>query len=136
MSQGGEYYTAKYAAADGAILWEKRRPRVVVSWAGFLPALVAVDVSGNVLVAMPALHQDGISDSYIAKYAEQNGALLWQNRFDSPSDYDWLNSLAVDGGGNVFVAGVSEGNNDSRDYYAVTVAQANTTAATTPSGGH
>ena len=44
-----DYYTAKYAAADGALLWEKRYNGPANGVRQCQPA-VAVDGSGNVVV--------------------------------------------------------------------------------------
>jgi hypothetical protein len=103
----GEYYTAKYGAADGATLWEVRRPKGFFSYNNNLPAQLAVDGRGDVVVSMPGLvHPDG-TGAYISKFAGGSGALLWQKRYDSEG-YDWLNSLAVDANGNVFAGGRSD----------------------------
>ena len=61
-------YTAKYAAADGALLWEKR-------YSGYARA-VAVDSSGNVVLAGSSFGIDSHEDFYTAKHAAADGALL------------------------------------------------------------
>ena len=94
-----DYYTAKYAAADGTLLWEQRyngpardeahpvagdaRGNVVVLWERshdgpfglYQHSAVAVDCNGTVIVA-----GDSLDDCYTAKYAAADGALLWEQR--------------------------------------------------------
>ena len=114
-----DFYTAKYAAADGALLWEKRYngPANGQDDAG----AVAVDGSGNVVVT-------GISDGdyYTAKYAAADGALLWEQRYNSPANRgDYPHAVMVDGGGNVVVTGTSFGSTSGPDYYTAKYAAAN-----------
>jgi hypothetical protein len=98
------YYTAKYAAADGALLWEKRYNSPGNS---YYARALAVDSSGNVVVA-------GFSagDFYTVKYAGADGALLWEKHRSVPfhSYYDGVSALALDGNGNVVITGSSGGN--------------------------
>ena len=110
----GDYYTAKYAAADGALLWERRYDGP--AHGADIPWAVAVDGSGNVVVTGASqIGNDGIgfdysypSDFYTAKYAAADGALLWEKRYDGPTNsHDFASSVAVDAGGNVVVTGTS-----------------------------
>ncbi len=116
-------YTAKYAAADGALLWEKRGPR-----GGGFDAVV-VDGSGNVAVTGRTPGAGGLSDYYTAKYAAADGTLLWEQRYDGPAnDYDYPKSIAVDGSGNVVVTGnSSRGVGGLYDYYTAKYAAADGT---------
>ena len=98
-----DYYTAKYAAADGALLWEKRSAAAPnISGANGAYDL-ALDTNGNVVVT-------GLSaaDCYTAKYAAVDGTLLWDKRYHGPGDFSYGNAVAVDGSGNVVVTGLSE----------------------------
>jgi hypothetical protein len=113
-----DYYTAKYAAADGALLWEKRYngPGNDDDWAQAL----AVDASGNVVVT-------GYSDwdYYTAKYAAADGALLWEKRYNGPANsIDSASAVAVDGSGNVVVSGYSGDDGYYSDYYPAKYAAA------------
>ncbi len=75
-----DYYTAKYAAADGALLWEKRyNGPANGSDAAYS---VAADSAGNVVVTGQSA--DNGSDFYTAKYADDDGHLLWEARYDGP----------------------------------------------------
>src|ERR1051325_1628910 len=80
-SDGG-YYTAKYAAADGALLWEQRYNGPSIAYA------VAVDGSGNVVVTGILASINGVWDYYTVKYAATNGALLWERHYDGPEHGD------------------------------------------------
>ena len=92
-------YTAKYAALDGALVWEKRY-NGPANTADF-PSTVAVDGSGNVVVT---------GSPSTVKYAAADGALLWEKRYDDGSGTPHV--VAVDGSGNVVVTGRS-----ASDYY-------------------
>jgi hypothetical protein len=79
-----DYYTAKYAAADGVLLWEKR-----YDGPGNLddfPAALAVDGRGNVLVTGSSWGTSSYLDYYTAKYAAADGALLWEKRYNGPAN--------------------------------------------------
>jgi outer membrane protein assembly factor BamB len=118
-SSGGQdcddyYYTAKYAAADGALLWERGYGGPGNNDAN----AVAVDGSGNVVVTGRSYRVGSSYDYYTAKYAAANGALLWEQRYNGPAnDYDVAVAVAVDGSGNVAVTGHSIGGGSSYDYY-------------------
>jgi uncharacterized delta-60 repeat protein len=115
-ANGGDYYTAKYAAADGTLLWEQ-------SYNGpgnYLDVAqsVAVDRSGNVVVTGYSYGIRGNRDYYTANYAAVDGKLLWEKRYDGPGNSDdEARSVAVDGSGNVFVTGFSYNTNQNVDYY-------------------
>lgn len=109
----GHFYTAKYAAADGAMIWEKAR----ASAYGYLSA-VAVDAHGNVIVT-GASGGDGSLDYYTAKYEAASGALMWEKQFDGPlRGQDVATAVSVDAEGNIVVTGRSQkGVNDQFFYY-------------------
>src|SRR5262249_35837162 len=100
-----DYYTAKYAGADGALLWERRYNGPAN---GYDQAnAVALDGRGNVVVT--GYSDNGTNyDYYTAKYAAVDGALLWEKRYNGPANRDDLaNAVVIDGSGNVVVAGTS-----------------------------
>ena len=113
---GNDYYTAKYAATDGALLWEKRYdgPANVDDY----PTALAVDSSGNVVVTGISNGGESGNDYYTAKYASADGALLWENRYNGPANSeDFAKTVAVDRSGNVVVTGSSIVSGSSYDYY-------------------
>ena len=97
-----EYYTAKYAAADGALLWEKHYNNS----SGYAAAIdLALDSRGNVVVTGTTFENGGW---YTAKYAAADGALLWEQRYSTPVDWvAYARSVALDSSGNVVVTGYS-----------------------------
>src|SRR4030095_10429049 len=107
-----DYYTAKYAAAGGALLWEKRYDGPSNAWD--IANAVSVDASGNVVVTglswtWGASWGNGLDgDYYTAKYAAVDGALLWEQRYDgSAPGGASTREVAVDGSGNIAVTGVA-----------------------------
>ena len=99
---GTPFYTAKYAGADGHIVWEKRVA------AG--EAAVGTDAGGNVFVGgrifVPKAGDGSQADFYVAKYASSNGALLWEKTYGGPAaGDDGARDLQVDSAGNVVVTG-------------------------------
>ena len=124
-SFNADYYTAKYAAATGVLLWEKRY-NGPANGTDF-PKAVVVDGSGNVVVTgySGSFTSGGGWDYYTAKYAAATGALLWEQRYNGPkNNSDYSQAVAVDAGGNVVVTGYSE-NNGSTDNYTAKYAAAN-----------
>jgi outer membrane protein assembly factor BamB len=75
-----DYYTAKYAAADGALLWEKRYNGPANN--DDVGIAVAVDSTGNVVVTGYSFGTSSYYDYYTAKYAATSGALLWEKRYN------------------------------------------------------
>ena len=115
LFRADDYYTAKYAAANGSLLWEQRYDGGGHDNA----AAVAVDRSGNVVVTgSSATNYYSASDYYTAKYAAADGALVWEQRYNGPGNSsDFAHALAVDSSGNVIVTGSSYGDGTGRDYY-------------------
>ncbi len=113
---GADYFTAKYAAADGVLLWEN-----VYNGLGNkddLAKAVAVDREGNVFVTGVAgsSTNDGFGNYYTAKYAAADGRLLWDRTyFGLGNGTDDASAIAIDGLGNVIVTGASS-NGANTDY--------------------
>ena len=104
-----DYYTAKYAAADGALLWEQRYNHS--AYGDDEAFAVALDGSGNVVVTGYSCDATiiDVADYYTAKYAAADGALLWEKRYHGPvaASFDHATAVAVDSSGNVVVTGYS-----------------------------
>jgi hypothetical protein len=108
-----DHYTAKYAAADGALLWERLQdgPRIP----GGL-AVVVLDTSGNAIVAGSAGGYD--SDVFTAQYAATDGSVVWKQLYAGLSRAQGVGEcVAVDASSNVIVSGSCEGNDSEFDYY-------------------
>jgi hypothetical protein len=113
-----DLYTAKYAAADGHVIWEARYES---PFGGDSRGTgVAIDGAGNVIVTGysangTSLNGNAPFDFYTAKYAAADGHLLWERRGPfSPgpalaTDAERINRVAVDRDGNVVVTGFSNG---------------------------
>ena len=98
-----DYYTAKYAASDGALLWEQRYNGPANQGDG--ARALAVDRDGNVLVTGFSYKANFVADFYTVKYAAGDGAVAWERRFTMPTGYAAAEGIAVDGRGNVVVTG-------------------------------
>ena len=120
-ASSNQWYTAKYAAANGALLWERRLSAWTTIAIGY-PAALAVDKGGNVIVTGVL---DG--DIYTAKYAGVDGALLWEKLFSTGLAYDFGRAVAVDSSGNVIVTGSANrsATDSDCDYYTAKYAGAN-----------
>jgi uncharacterized delta-60 repeat protein len=110
-----DYYTAKYAAADGALLWEKRYNGPATNYNNDYASAVVVDGSGNVVVTGSSFNGASGYDCYTAKYAAADGALLWEQRCTNGN----ATAVALDNSGNAVVTG-----NSSNDYYTAKYAAA------------
>jgi hypothetical protein len=97
--------TTKYAASDGALLWEHCQTN------GY-PKAVAVDANGNVVVTGSS-YAGSNWDYHTVKLAAADGALLWKQRYNGSSNGDDLvansRSLALGSDGSVATTGTSSG---------------------------
>ena len=105
---GKDAFVRKYAPS-GQELWTRQ----FGSSASEEALGVAVDEAGNVYLAgwsdgvLPGVSSSGKADALLFKYGP-NGEELWQRRFGS-EDGDVASGVAVDGIGNVYVVGRSDG---------------------------
>ena len=78
---------------------------------------IAVDSTGKVAVTGQS-YAGGSPDYYTAKYSADNGALLWEKRYNGGANNtgDYAYSVAVDSAGNVAVTGYSWGGSSNNDY--------------------
>jgi hypothetical protein len=114
---GGTYdaFIAKFSGSNLSLVWSTYFGGSDLDDA---PS-VAVDGGGNVFVVGSTASTDfplanggayydgtldGTYDGFIAKFLGSNLSLVWSTYFGG-NDWDWPNSVAVDGSGNVFVVG-------------------------------
>ncbi|MEI6946358.1 SBBP repeat-containing protein [Paraflavisolibacter sp. H34] len=114
-SSGQETYTTIKYNANGLQQWVATGP------AHSAANDLAVDGSGNVYVTGGIY--DGVADFYTVKYSPA-GAPIWSKAFnsgfvDGRNNIDQAYALALDGSGNVIVAGGSEYDGDQKDYATV-----------------
>jgi hypothetical protein len=121
-----DYYTAKYAASDGALIWEHRYDGPVGD--NDEAYGVSVDSAGNVAVTGYSTYYFAspdylLRDIYTAKYAGPDGLLLWEKRYHGPGQYYFSGNevfhaptdsvgtaVAMDSANNVIVSGSVDGN--------------------------
>ena len=80
---------------------------MLASWAlaDDMARKVAVDAAGNVYVTGSSTNSAGNYDYVTIKYGP-NGNTLWTQRYNSPYNHnDYVQALAVDAAGNVYVTG-------------------------------
>ena len=80
---------------------------------------IAIDDSGNVYVTGSSYNSSFVSDYVTIKY-NSDGERQWVKRYNGPGNGDdYARSIAVDGSGNVYVAGASFGLETEEDYATV-----------------
>lgn len=110
-----DFYTAKYAAGDGAVLWSTRQDGT--GSGDDLAADVAVDAAGNVVITGTSENTRNF-DLVVTKFAAADGRELWSERYNGPGDGDDAGTaVAFDPQGNVIVTGTSEGSNNTQDFF-------------------
>ncbi len=113
---GNDYATVKYDAA-GNQLWVARYNGPASSSDN--AQAVAVDASSNVFVTGYS-NGSGTSSDYATVKYNSSGVEQWVARYNGPANsYDNGYDIALDGSGNVYVAGYSSGSGTSYDYATV-----------------
>src|SRR3989304_6080767 len=112
---GTGYGTIKYDAS-GNQLW-------VATYNGpgnsDTPVALSVDSYGNTYVTGYSYYGSGYNYDYATVKYDPNGSQLWVARYNGPVNLDMATALAVDGSGNVYVTGRSEGSSPGYDYAPV-----------------
>jgi hypothetical protein len=79
---------------------------------------LAVDRTGEAIIAGASYNSSGNADFYTAKYRGTNGALVWERRYGfSINGDDSAVACAVDALGNVVVTGYSYNGSGNTDFY-------------------
>ena len=108
------YYTAKYAATDGRLLWSR-----FYNPAGYAtPYALVVDGEGNVIVTGGAVIS-GDEDIYTVKYNGVTGDPIWAKPYDANGGLDQGVKVTVDPANNVLVLGLSYGSATGGDICAI-----------------
>lgn len=80
---------------------------------------ITVDVSGNVYVTGFSRGSETYEDYATLKYYP-NGDVAWARRYNgSGNSWDYAKSIAVDGTGNVYITGYSQGSGTQNDYATI-----------------
>jgi len=111
-----DYVTIKYYP-DGDTAWVRRYngPGDSSDYA----RAIALDGSGSVYVTGGSIGSGTNLDYATIKYYS-NGDTAWVRRYNGPGNYrDYGHAIAVDGSGNVYVAGVSYGSGTYFDYCTI-----------------
>jgi fibronectin-binding autotransporter adhesin len=111
-----DIYTAKYAGADGALVWQTtyNHPDNLNDSSRDMK----VDSQGNVIVTGVSNNLLGNQDMWTGKFNGQTGALAWFNRFNHVR-IDQGFSVSLDPNGNVIATGSSGDLDGTTDIYTV-----------------
>ena len=119
----GDIRTIKYAAANGAVLWQKTLTGAS-GGTGFGIA-IATDTAGNVFVGGSTWN--GTNDDMVTvKYAAADGTVLWQQAFAGAANgNEYVFAIALDSAGNAVVTGESQNAAGNYDWKTIKYAAAN-----------
>jgi len=111
-----DYLTIKYSA-NGSVLWVKTYDGPGNNEDSAYD--IAIDGSGNVYVTGYSRGSGSFNDYATIKYST-NGEQLWVKRYNGlANSWDEASAIAVDGSGNVYVTGWSEGSSTDDDYATI-----------------
>ncbi len=115
MGRGGngeDFYTAKYSAADGGLIWSSIYDGPQHD--GDSPYSISIDSENNVFVTGSSSGEGSIVDCVVIKYNATDGSAIWTNRLDRHySTYG--NSIKTDSNGDVFVVGFQQSGPNNTD---------------------
>ncbi|APV50799.1 hypothetical protein BWI17_14550 [Betaproteobacteria bacterium GR16-43] len=115
--------TIKYAAANGAILWQAE----FSDPAGGIDVPYAVRRDSNNDVVIVGVRFNGATrDGQVIKYSGATGAIVWSKTYPGTEfGDDFLYALAFDAANNVVVAGMHTNGEESQDWVVLKYAAAN-----------
>jgi hypothetical protein len=112
------YATVKYSS-EGEQQWVARYDGAAAgreSW----PFDMVLDGSGNIYVTGDSYNGSGVNYAYVTLKYDSNGSEIWVACYNGPADgWDQAVALAVDGSGNVYVTGKSDGGTSCRDFLTI-----------------
>lgn len=115
---GEDYATIRVNQSTGAQVWESRYNNPETGGNPDEVHALAIDPSGDVIVAGQSNSTNGGWDFFTQKYSGTNGAQIWNHRYNGSADsWDAPFAICADRFGNVFVAGMTylTGEADSRN---------------------
>ncbi len=110
-----DYATIKYNSA-GNELWVARYNGPANSYDDARG--IALDSLGNVYVTGNS-RESGTRNDYATIKYDSAGNELWVARYNGPKNWDWVEAIAVDSSGNVYVTGISVGSGASPEYATI-----------------
>ena len=113
-----DYYTIKYNAGTGAVVWAARYNSDLMVNAADEATDIAVDGAGNVYVTGRS-QGSGAGFDYVTVKYNSGGSQQWVSRYNSGSGDDEATGIAVDAAGNVYVTGRSQGGATGFDYVTI-----------------
>jgi hypothetical protein len=113
-----DYYTIKYNASTGAVVWAARYNSDLMVNAADEATDIAVDGAGNVYVTGRS-QGSGAGFDYVTVKYNSGGSQQWVSRYNSGSGDDEATGIAVDAAGNVYVTGRSQGGATGFDYVTI-----------------
>ena len=119
LSGANDFFTARYAAATGAVVWQ----RMYDSGSGNTDMAVAtgivVDPAGDAFVTGYTV-TEGNYDFRTIKYKRDNGNLLWQQSHDAPAGKnDRPVGIGLSPSGDVLISGWSDTMTDDLDFVVI-----------------
>jgi uncharacterized delta-60 repeat protein len=115
-SSDSDFLTVKYNP-EGDTVWVRTYGGAANMWDEAYS--IVVDDSGNVYVNGDSWGSATLQDYATVKY-DSDGNQLWAKRYDGPGGgEDHAHSLTVDGYGNVYVTGSSDGGSENDDYATI-----------------
>jgi uncharacterized delta-60 repeat protein len=121
-----DFTTIACSTTDGAGVWTNHHNGNGTYFSQ--PRALAVDNNGNVIVT--GSWYNGTTFDYSTVAYSPTGSILWTSYYEgNPNEYDFVQALAVDTNGNVFVTGSSYPDSGPYSTYGTTVAYSPTGVA-------
>ncbi len=120
------YHTVKFRADGSGIAWRSTFDK---SGGDDQATAVAIDSADNVIVTGTVWNGSN-TDIHTIKYSGVDGSVLWQHTWSGAAGgADIATSIAIDTGGNIYIAGYTANTNGNDDYLILKYPAAGTTPA-------